>query len=339
VAAAEGRCKLELLVLTHVDANHIEGLIKLLGKPDLPLDIEDLWFNGCDHLPTPDSPDEDEFLGARYGEFLSALIRERRLPWNAAFDERTVFVPRQEAGGLPRKELPGGMEIVLLSPTFEQLVRLSKRWEEELEAAGLLHGTHAEVFEALRNSRSLAPEDEFLGDEGLSVAELATQATRPDRSPANGSSIAFVASYEGVSCLFGGDAYSTVLRDSARRLAQEEGRERLQLDAFKIPHHGSKSNLHDDLLEELDCHRFLVSTDGSRFRHPDSQAIARLIGGGWRPTPDDDAKVELYFNYQTDYNLTWSDPQRRGEWNYSATYSPAKAEEEGPDPGLRVTLA
>jgi hypothetical protein len=338
VAAVEGRCKLELLVLTHVDADHIEGLIKLLGKPDLPLDIEDLWFNGCDHLPTPDSPDEDEFLGARYGEFLSALIRERQLPWNVAFDERTVFVPRQEAGGLPRKNLPGGMEIVLLSPTFENLVQLSKRWEAELEAAGLLHASHEEFLEALRKSPRLAPEDEFLGDEDLPVAELVAQSFRRDRSPANGSSIAFVAGFEGVRCLFGADAYSPVLLDGARRLAEEEGRKRLQLDAFKIPHHGSKSNLHDDLLEKLDCHRFLVSTDGSRFRHPDSQAIARLIGGNWRPSPDKDSPVDLRFNYRTDFNLKWDDPQILEEWNYSTTYPMEKVEESDPDPGLRVTL-
>jgi glyoxylase-like metal-dependent hydrolase (beta-lactamase superfamily II) len=30
-----GRCRLELLVLSHVDADHIEGLIKLLGRKDL----------------------------------------------------------------------------------------------------------------------------------------------------------------------------------------------------------------------------------------------------------------------------------------------------------------
>ena len=258
VAAKEGRCRLELLVLTHVDADHIEGLIKLLGMPDLPLDIDDVWFNGQHHLPEPGTSDEDEFLGARQGEYLSVLIRERRLPWNAAFDERTIVVPRSASGSLPRKRLPGGMEIVLLSPTFKELVRLSDRWEDELEAAGLLHATHDEVLEALKNTRKLAPDDDFLGDEDHSMNELLSQRTRSDRSPANGSSIAFVAAFEGVRCLFGGDAYSPVLRDAAKRLAEEEGRDRLELDAFKIPHHGSKSNLHDDLLEELDCRRFLV---------------------------------------------------------------------------------
>lgn len=339
VADKEGRCRLELLVLTHVDADHIEGLIKLLGKPDLPLDIDDVWFNGQDHLPQPGAKDGDEFLGAKQGEFLSALIRERRLPWNTAFDERTVFVPHQSVGNLPRKNLRGGMEIVLLSPTFKELVRLSDRWEDELEAAGLLNATHAEVLEALKNSRNLAPDDEFLGEEDHSVAELVSQRTRSDSSPANGSSIAFVAAFEGVRCLFGADAYSPVLRDAAKRLAEEEGRDRLELAAFKIPHHGSKSNLHDDLLAQLDCRRFLVSTDGGRFRHPDDQAIARLVGGSWRPAPEDDRPVDLCFNYSSDFNSKWDDSQLREDWNYRTTYPPAKDDESEPDPGLHVSLA
>ena len=51
-----GRCRLELLVLSHIDADHIEGLIKLLGKKDLPLDIGDLWFNGWRHLEQLSTP-------------------------------------------------------------------------------------------------------------------------------------------------------------------------------------------------------------------------------------------------------------------------------------------
>ena len=65
VAAQEpdGICKLELLVLSHIDADHIEGLIKLLGTRDLPLKIGDVWFNGWRHLPDPNAGKDDEFLG------------------------------------------------------------------------------------------------------------------------------------------------------------------------------------------------------------------------------------------------------------------------------------
>src|SRR4051794_19930365 len=40
----------ELLVLSHVDADHIEGLLKLIRDPDLPIRFKDVWFNGERHL-------------------------------------------------------------------------------------------------------------------------------------------------------------------------------------------------------------------------------------------------------------------------------------------------
>jgi beta-lactamase superfamily II metal-dependent hydrolase len=315
-----GRCRLELLVLSHVDADHIEGLIKLLGTKDLPLDIDDLWFNGWRHLPEPDASKDAEFLGAKQGEFLAALIRERGLPWNKAFDGDTVYVPRPEKGPLPRHTLPGGMELVLMSPTFEELLKLSKRWEEELEDAGLLHATHEELLEALKKERKLAPDEEFLSEEEIDVEALVESRERHDTSPANGSSIAFVGSFDGKRCLFSGDAYWSVLRDSAVRLAQEERAERLALDAFKLPHHGSRNNIGDGLLAALDCRRFLISTNGSRFKHPDTEAIARLVGGTWRPDPKADEAVEVIFNYRTKFNEDWDDSGLRSTWNYEPTY-------------------
>ena len=325
-----GRCHIELLVLSHVDADHIEGLIKLLGKKNLPLDIGDLWFNGWRHLPDPDAT-EDEFLGAKQGEFLAALIRERGLPWNEAFGGDTVYVPRADHGPLPRHPLPGGMELVLMSPTFKELLKLSRKWEDELDDAGLLHASHEELLDALKEDRKFAPDDDFLGDE-IDVQELVELGPRKDRSAANGSSIAFVGSFEGKRCLFSGDAYWTVLRDSAERLAQEEREDRLALDAFKIPHHGSRNNIGDDLLAVLDCRRFLVSTNGRQFKHPDDEAIARLVGGKWRPDPAGDRPVDLLFNYRTKFNEKWDSSQLRGEWNYVPEYP-----EEGEE-GLTVRL-
>src|SRR5262249_37827039 len=149
------------------------------------------------HLPAPNATTDDEFLGAKQGEFLAALIRERGLPWNRAFNGETIYVRRADQGQLPRHRLPGGMELVLLSPTFAELLALSRRWEQELEAAGLLHATHEELMAALVKDRKLAPDDDFLGDEEIDVAELAGSRQRKDTSPANGSSIAFVGTFGG----------------------------------------------------------------------------------------------------------------------------------------------
>jgi len=326
VADIEGRCRLELLVVTHIDGDHIEGLVKLLGQKGLRLDIDDVWFNGRKHMPDADGEDEERFLGAKQGEYMSALIGERDLPWNVYQDGKTIYVPPEARSTLPRHELPGGMNLTLLSPRYEELRGLSKNWEKELAKAGLDKASQDEVMAALRADRKLRPDDEFLSEDTMDVAKLVLTKEGRDGSMANGASIAFVAEFEGASCLLTGDAWSPVLSAGIDRLLRETNVERLPLNALKVPHHGSKNNLHDELLEQLDTHRFLISTDGGRFDHPDRPSIARMLAGSWRPDPTADEPVDLHFNYRSDSNRVWDDPDLKKQWNYRTHYPAAGAE-------------
>ena len=51
----------------------------------------------------------------------------------------------------------------------------------------------------------------------------------------------------------------------------------LELDAFKLPHHGSRGNVTRELIQSVDCPLWIFSTDGTQFRHPHKQAVARVI--------------------------------------------------------------
>ena len=80
-----------------------------------------------------------------------------------------------------------------------------------------------------------------------------------------------------------------------------------------------------DLLAVIDCPRYLVSTDGSTFFHPDREAIARVVvHGGAEPT--------LYFNSRNDLNDFWGDDALKTKYGYR-TVHPTDAEG-----GLRVQL-
>src|SRR6267378_495413 len=57
----------ELLIVTHVDRDHIEGVLGLLEDPKLSLRFRDIWFNGYDHLMNVSL----ETFGALQGERLS----------------------------------------------------------------------------------------------------------------------------------------------------------------------------------------------------------------------------------------------------------------------------
>jgi hypothetical protein len=298
---------LELLVITHVDADHIEGAVRLLANRTPDLKIEDVWFNAWRHL----APNPEDLLGPVQGEMLSALIQEDELDWNAAepFDGGSVMV--HPAKPLPATTLPGGLQLTLLSPTPATLVALHGYWEEEVGEAGLDPDSPDQALERLMDSR-LKPDD-LLGEGRPDVDMLAEEPFEGDQSPANGSSIAFVAEFEGKRCLFAGDAHPSVLEDSVRRLLDERDEPCLQLDAFKLPHHGSKANLSPDLLRLLACDRYLVSTNGSYFDHPDQEAIARiLLHGGDEPT--------LLFNYRCEENEVWDDEILMDDYGYRVVY-------------------
>ncbi|MBP9118924.1 MAG: hypothetical protein KBF58_12715, partial [Methyloversatilis sp.] len=50
-ALPPGNRRFELVVLSHVDTDHIDGLVKLFAQPvPWPFVVRDVWFNGWRHL-------------------------------------------------------------------------------------------------------------------------------------------------------------------------------------------------------------------------------------------------------------------------------------------------
>src|SRR5262245_27994393 len=69
--------QLELLVVTHIDRDHIEGALELVRDP-LVKHFRDVWFNGFHHLKY--SPLES--FGGVQGEALTKSLVDQALPWN-----------------------------------------------------------------------------------------------------------------------------------------------------------------------------------------------------------------------------------------------------------------
>jgi hypothetical protein len=306
----------ELVVVTHIDRDHIEGLIKLLNDDSLKLKIKEIWYNGWEHVAQADR------LGALQGEFLAAIIQDKGIAWNTAFDEKAVVV----GDDLPVHTLPGGLEITLLSPTVNGLASLRSLWQSEVEEKGIDPGDAEAALEHMYEHRKEFLPADLLGlPKKLNVEELADSKFSGDKSKANGSSIAFIAAYDGKSCLLAGDAHAPVTQKSIESLLERSRKSRLSVDAFKISHHGGKTNLSADLLKVLECPRYLISTDGSHFNHPHPESVARILHhGGARP--------ELCFNYTSAVNQVWDDVKVRKQYEYKTLYPKAGQK------GLRIDL-
>ncbi len=306
----------ELFVLTHIDSDHIDGVQNLFEDEKFAKEFEDIWFNGWKQV--------QGFLSVRQGEDFTKLLEdpERNLPWNrkVGVDAEGVPLPLvvPEDGPHPFFSLPGGMRLTLLSPGTHELNRMGREWQTVLEdiqpEKAMLGG---------RRRRPPAIED----FDAFDLDALANKKSGPDRSPANGSSIALLAEYEGRTALLTGDAHASVLTSSIRALQRQRGLEGepLALDALKLSHHGSANATSRALLKVVQCPRYLVSSDGSQFYHPDREAIARVIlGGGDVPT--------LYFNYRSELNQLWDNGTLKQKYKYRAVFP-----NEG-DEGLLVDM-
>ncbi len=296
----------ELIVLTHVDADHIESAVKMLNVKKLDFEVGDIWFNAWKHLSTAHG---DE-LGPVQGEYVSALISRHGLPWNETFNNGPVVVP--DGQDIPAITLPGGMKLTLLSPDRNKLAKLAPEWTKTVHAAGLEPGVAREVLEDLSKKKKYRPRDE-LGAGHFDISALAQAPFEPDRTAPNGSSIAFLAEHQGKSCLFLGDAHSSVVVDSIGRLLAKRGEEKLAVDAVKLPHHGSQNNVSRELIELLACPRYLISTNGNIFEHPDAEAIARIIKyGGRLPT--------IFFNYLSETTKIWKEESRNSSTGFGVRF-------------------
>jgi len=288
----EGKRHIDLFIVSHIDHDHIGGARLMLSDDDLWLSFGDIWFNAP---PTP------RIRGVAEGQSLADVLGagHRALPWNVAWSGQPVSTPA-EGGGVELTG-PGLPKVTLLSPTPDRLHDLYEVWEKELERLRRKERDRAELAPAA--TRSELP----------SLNALAARVTPTDKAVPNGSSIAMLLEHKGASVLLSADAFPTVLVPALAALARRRGVVGpLPIDAVKLSHHGSRANVTQDLIRAVDARHFVFSTNNSYFRHPNAEAVARVIVGGIRPT--------LWFNYDTPSNRQWGAPDLMALHGHVARY-------------------
>lgn len=327
----------ELLVVTHIDSDHIDGIVRLLRDAEvLQCRFKRIWFNGRAQLDkVPDRAGLD--LGPEQGEYLSLLIddydqRTGDGAWNRDFPGEFIAVPQPDEDLPVIEALPGDLKLTLLSPTHKRLLELKDDWDTALREANIESGDERRLRRRLEESRTLRPMGDVLGDDDIEPdlsefpADDDSDASESlgdelggdrsfggDDSSANGSSIALLAEYDGERFLLAGDAWPTVLEASIDRLVGAN--KKLPLTAFKLPHHGSVGNVTESLLAHISCKHYLVSTSGAQFRHPHEEAVELLLSNH-----NGRGKPRLHFNYRTITTEKWTDVDDQKQRRYIANH-------------------
>ena len=126
----------------------------------------------------------------------------------------------------------------------------------------------------------------------------------PDNSATNGSSISFVMETAGKRVLFLADSHAETIMRSLKLLYGDANRP-YRFDAVKLSHHGSYNNNSPELLSVITTDKWLISTNGDKYNHPDMPTLAHII------TKESERYNQLFFNY----NLPVCDELMKDEYH------------------------
>ena len=277
--------KIDLFVITHIDQDHISGIKPFLKEFGIDK-VENFWFNHYDKLIIPEQDIETE-IGVKDGIILRDHFQMK---------------------GREMKEIIAGDELIIadeikfkiLSPSVEGLKNFKDYWKEE-------EPKYEFKVSSKKNS-----------DYNKSIEELLLNTFKEDDDIANGSSIAFLLEIGTFKCLFSADAYPSVLYDSLQKLGYTKEKP-LKLDFLKVPHHGSKRNLSNELLEILDCQNFIFSANGiNRDYLPNKETVARIVSNSTRNIHE---IINLHFNYDNEYLQSIRTNSEEKKFNFKCVYS------------------
>jgi hypothetical protein len=331
---------LDLLVFTHIDSDHIAGGIKFLqenykaSSPSI-IRVGEIWYNGLRHIipmeeRSTSSLDvkssvklktklirgmevstsiKDEPISGKQGTVLGGLILNGGYNWNSSFYNKAIHTDAEKEENLE------GVNIRLLSPNIKDLKMLEEEWKEELEDIGLYKVTKDNVFDDAfevllykKFEKYFVPKNKPICSEDTDLSKFLDEFDYKDDSLKNASSISFVLEFNKKRLLFLGDSQVERILNSLTSIYTKEEFP-LYFDLIKVSHHGSCGNTNIDLMNLIDSHKYIISTNGDQYNHPDRQVISQIV---CRPTK---ANRKLYFNYENICNK-YNNPAFMDKYKY-----------------------
>lgn len=269
--------KLDGLIITHVDFDHIGGFTLLVNDSDTKITQETTIFMNSPSLYLT-SKNSDK-VNLRHGIEFSELLKQKKLlakkmHLDLYVDNRRNF---------------NGLDLLILSPPRFVLDKFESAWTAESLFQTYLDDENKLSNKVSKRNLELKSIQQIL-DEKEETHSWETDLI-------NSSSIAFLCSFNDRRILFLGDANPTLVSAEFEKIGFTEANP-LIVDLVKLSHHGSKNNTTSDLLKRIKCNSYLISTNGAGpYYHPDRETIIRLSEFG-RESRNDELKI--YTNYELD---------------------------------------
>ena len=314
IKLAEDKKVIDLLIVTHVDNDHIGGIIPFIkenGNASNPqiIPVKEVWHNSYRHLQF----DKNGKLEFREKEILKSIVAKGAMEEHIKNNDESVkdisgYQGTTLAGllysngynwntisnNLPiRKgvfqEIDKNIHIKVIAPQDNELEELGKVWKKQLMQKKhsflfsdelLFDDAYEYYMRFLREPFIEAREISYMKEEE-NIEKLAYKEYPSDISVVNNSSICFEIDYKGTLLLFLGDK-------SVGSLDMNLIKEKYAL--LKVPHHGSNNNYSIEFAKKVHADVYLLSTNGRKYQHPDKEMVAKIIYFNKE-------KKKIFFNY------------------------------------------
>lgn len=291
--------KIDLMVLTHVDNDHVVGLLQFIreikearmaGQPPL-IEVAGMWHNGFSKFLAGD-PEEAQRLEE---EMLLAPVEND----DTGEDETVVGQPPASDAELPVLDeawlmddsfgIKEGHSLQAVEDELDmlrnygfpnQLIRVEDS-PRPVRVAGMriwVLGPSIDNLERLRQKWV-----RWLTKEGLAfgVGEKVT----PDDSEANLSSIMFLAESGRRRILMTGDGLGSDVVEGLETAGLMPPGGTFKVDILKVPHHGSARNTVGPLFDRVLADTYVISADG-KHGNPDYQTLEWMVDAACRQGRD-----------------------------------------------------
>lgn len=291
---------IDLVVVSHVDDDHINGIIALFEDiaEGAPFQVGRLWHNSFDSLVAvarngvaalteagtqvtaslsdagiyfaADEHDDLEMVlsSIPQGHTLLSLARKLNVPVNPEFNGKAI----EAAEG--HTKLVDGLKVTFLGPMHDELADLRQKFAEWLA----------------KKARGEASAEALL-------------ASLRDRSVANLSSIVILIEDESERWLLTGDARGDKMVKAADALNLLNADGALPLTIFKVPHHGSDRNNDLRTFQTFPATRYVFSGDG-KHGNPERRTFEILA----------EARADVPITLELTYTPEAIDAERAKEW-------------------------
>lgn len=302
--------KLDLIAISHVDNDHIIGLLDLFAKlrdqrtnhlPEL-IAVDELWHNSFARTLDPHANlmpqiaglaavngvaaphSAAAILGIGEGNRVRQLALQLGIPLNSGFDNDLICVD-----DAPDARAFGNLEVKIVGPTRANLEELRLDWEKWLDEQG-------------PNIASGNP---------LLMANA-------DKSVPNLSSVMFLATAENKTVLLTGDGRSDHLLAGLKAAGLLAANGQFHVDVLKVMHHGSDRNATKTFFKTVTADTYVVSANGN----PDNPDLSTLI---WivEAAKAQDRRISLLFTNETPAATKLRQEYPPAEFGYTMTVFPA----------------